>query len=156
MLSLLSFTSCSQMTQRALNIVESKYGARVRSATVNFVPRKFITPLKLSTGLIEEITEANVSVEIELGRQGIRAQGHGTIYLSDLWAWPSSSIKHDRRDQSLRLVCERIATQLPGSVRCRAVASVGDRLTTARMDVSRYFHRERSPIAGACNVLQSV
>lgn len=94
-------------------IVSSQYAARVRSATVKFVPRRFVAPLKISSGVIREITEAQVSVEVEIGHSGLRAVGRGTIYLSDLWAWPSATVDHEQRDRALRSICETIAASLP-------------------------------------------
>ena len=78
---------------------------------VSFRSQRLATPLKLSSGAIEELTEATVSVVGNVGGQ--RSTGRGTIYLSDLWAWPDNSISHERRDAALRQLCERLAAEIP-------------------------------------------
>src|SRR4051794_16648478 len=83
---------------------------RILDARVEFSDRPFIKPLRLSSGLITEITEARVAVTVRV--DGREATGRGTIYLSDLWAWPDPAISHDVRDASLRRLCENIATNL--------------------------------------------
>src|SRR5262249_9535854 len=70
---------------------------------------------KLSSGVIEELTQATVSIVGEAN--GRRATGWGTIYLSDLWAWPSQVLTHDERDAVLRQVCERLALEIPKHAR---------------------------------------
>lgn len=84
--------------------------ARVLSSSVEFSNRPFRLPLQLSTGTITEITEARVEVEVEI--DGITAQGKGSIYLSDLWAWPDPNLAHSYQDNVLRSVCREIAKQL--------------------------------------------
>lgn len=84
---------------------------RVLSASVEFVERAFATPLTISSGTIRTITEAQVRVEVEAGlRRGI---GRGSIYLSDLWAWPDASRTHEQRDKILRDHCVYVARELP-------------------------------------------
>ena len=61
--------------------------------------------------MIEELTQATVSVVGTAGGQ--RSTGRGTIYLSDLWAWPDNSLSHERRDAALRQLCERLAAEIP-------------------------------------------
>ena len=68
-------------------------------------------PLQLSTGIIELITEAEASVAVEIN--GRQATGRGAIYLSDLWAWSDHVLSHTERDRTLRILCERIANELP-------------------------------------------
>ncbi|MBA3482932.1 MAG: hypothetical protein H0T51_14075 [Pirellulales bacterium] len=84
---------------------------RVLDATVSFVPRRLIIPLRLSSGAIESLTEAVATVTVEV--DGRRATGRGVIYLSDLWAWPDDALSHDQRDAALRGLCEEIARELP-------------------------------------------
>jgi hypothetical protein len=84
---------------------------RVLDATVSFVPRRLLVPLLLSSGAIESLTEAVAAVTVEVG--GRRATGRGVIYLSDLWAWPDESLRHDQRDAALRALCEELARELP-------------------------------------------
>lgn len=85
----------------------------VRSTQVSFTPRTLAYPFQLSTGAIDEITEACVDVEVEVGAARTIGKGSGSIYLSDLWAWPDPAIDHRTRDLALRAVCEQIADQLP-------------------------------------------
>jgi L-alanine-DL-glutamate epimerase-like enolase superfamily enzyme len=83
----------------------------ILDATIEFTHQPFLKPLQLSSGLIESITEARATVRVSVA--GHEATGRGSIYLSDLWAWPEPSLTHDQRDAVLRGVCETIAAQLP-------------------------------------------
>jgi L-alanine-DL-glutamate epimerase-like enolase superfamily enzyme len=84
---------------------------QILEADVAFRSQRLAMPLKLSSGTIEKLTQATVSVIGEVN--GRRATGRGTIYLSDLWAWPDESLSHDRRDGALRQLCERLALEVP-------------------------------------------
>jgi L-alanine-DL-glutamate epimerase-like enolase superfamily enzyme len=84
---------------------------RILDATVSFKSQRLIVPLQLSSGTIESLTQADVSVVVEI--DGRRATGRGAIYLSDLWAWPDDSLTHDERDAALRRLCEMIADEIP-------------------------------------------
>ncbi len=83
----------------------------ILDAQIAFRPQRLKTPLRLSSGVIESVTEAQASVVVE--HNGRRATGQGTIYLSDLWAWPDPALSHDQRDAALRRLCELIAHNLP-------------------------------------------
>jgi len=83
---------------------------RVLDAGVEFVEQPFLKPLQISSGTITRITEARASVRVEA--DGQIAEGRGSIYLSDLWAWPDASQTHDARDAILREFCQRVATNL--------------------------------------------
>ena len=83
----------------------------IREANVTFVPQTLRVPMRLSSGVITEITEARVEVTVEVdGRRGV---GRGAIYLSDVWAWPDPHLTHAERDLALRRLCEQIAGSLP-------------------------------------------
>lgn len=84
--------------------------ARILGASVRFLDRPFLVPLRISTGSISEITEARVEALVELG--GRQATGRASIYLSDLWAWPDAELSHAARDTAMRKLCERIAAEL--------------------------------------------
>lgn len=84
---------------------------RILDASVIFRDRPFRKPLLLSTGPITEITEAQAEVSVQV--DGHEGRGRGSIYLSDLWAWPHPQYPHDVRDRRMRQLCERIAAQLP-------------------------------------------
>ncbi|MCC7350301.1 MAG: hypothetical protein IT446_07000 [Phycisphaerales bacterium] len=84
--------------------------ADILSVDLSFEKQSFLKPLRLSTGLIEHITEAKVSVRLGVGSK--EATGRGSIYLSDLWAWPDPKLNHDQRDERLRTFCRAIAGNL--------------------------------------------
>ncbi len=85
--------------------------ARVLGASVEFFERPFLRPLQISSGSITRITEARAAVTMLCG--GREASGRGSIYLSDLWAWPDPGLTHEERDARLRRESERIAAALP-------------------------------------------
>ena len=69
--------------------------------------------MQLSSGIITEVTEAVGDVDIEMANGARRGKGSGSIYLSDLWAWPGSDFPHEERDSVLRRICELCSTKLP-------------------------------------------
>jgi len=83
---------------------------RVLEAEVEFINRRLVTPLVLSSGSITEASEARVAVQVEVA--GKTARGRGSIYLSDLWAWPDSTLDHAQKDAALRALCEQTARNL--------------------------------------------
>lgn len=85
---------------------------RIAECRVEFEEQQFVAPLQLSTGVITHITEARVTVHAET--EGREADGRGSIYLSDLWAWPDPALDHATRDAHLRTFCEALAADLPG------------------------------------------
>lgn len=85
---------------------------RVLAGRVEFVEQLFAKPLQISSGTITRITEARATVEVEVG--GLRAEGRGSIYLSDLWAWPDPALGHGEKDAILRRLCGDMAAALPG------------------------------------------
>ena len=87
------------------------HAATVTDVTVTFQERAFAKPLTLSGGTITHVTEAGAQVRLTVA--GREAVGHGSIYLSDLWAWPEPALDHDERDAILRKICQRIADDLP-------------------------------------------
>jgi L-alanine-DL-glutamate epimerase-like enolase superfamily enzyme len=84
---------------------------QVLEASVEFFHQPFLVPLRLSSGSISEITEARAEVRVRVGNR--EATGRGSIYLSDLWAWPEPTLSHNERDRILRAFCERLAADLP-------------------------------------------
>src|SRR6188472_1849906 len=78
---------------------------------ISFGSQRLAKPLRLSSGVIEELTQATVTVHGAAGGQ--RATGRGTVYLSDLWAWPDHSLSHERRDGVLRQLCELLVVEVP-------------------------------------------
>jgi len=83
---------------------------RIIDAAVDFRHQPFVRPLRISSGLITEITEARAEVAVCVN--GCEAVGRGSIYLSDLWSWPDPNLAHDERDSMLRELCEQIARGL--------------------------------------------
>lgn len=82
----------------------------ILDASVDFIDQPFLKPLRISSGLITNATEARVTVTVQTeGRIGI---GHGSIYLSDLWAWPGATPDRSTKDKSMRKLCEAIAGHL--------------------------------------------
>src|SRR3954471_18764133 len=81
------------------------------AAEISFCTQPFVTPLKLSSGSMETLTQATATVTVRMA--GRNASGQGTIYLADLWAWPDHSLTHDERDAVLRQLCEQLARELP-------------------------------------------
>lgn len=82
----------------------------ILDAQVEFVEQTMQVPMRLSGGLITEITEARASVTVSV--DGHEATGHGAIYLSDVWAWPTPHLTHDERDHYLRTLSINIAHNL--------------------------------------------
>jgi L-alanine-DL-glutamate epimerase-like enolase superfamily enzyme len=92
-------------------IVPSKpLATRVLDAKVRFVEQSFLRPLIISSGTITKITEAVAEVTVQV--DGREATGRGSIYLSDLWAWPDPKLAHPERDRRLRALCQEIAGRL--------------------------------------------
>ncbi len=83
---------------------------RVLSAKVEFFDQKFRKPLLLSSGPIDTITEARATVTVAVGDR--EQTGIGSIYLSDLWAWPDPSLTHEQRDAVLRNLCRELAENM--------------------------------------------
>lgn len=82
----------------------------ILAASVRFIEQPFLKPLQISSGLISKATEARVTVRVRaLGRE---ATGHGSIYLSDLWAWPGGTPDREAKDKAMRRLCETIASNL--------------------------------------------
>ena len=81
---------------------------RVVSGTVSFHPQTLVTPLVLSTGTIEDLIEARATVTVETSA-GKRADGRGSIFLSDVWAWPNLQYSHEQRVQQLQAFTSKIA-----------------------------------------------
>lgn len=84
---------------------------RIKEIHIVFSDEKFRTPLRLSTGNIETITYVGVSIAAE-NRAGAVGQGIGAIFLSDLWAFPSSSVSHGEKDRLMRRCVSLFETAL--------------------------------------------
>lgn len=84
--------------------------AQILEAQVRFQSQPLVKPLRISAGEIRETTEARAAVRVRVNGQ--EATGFGTIYLSDLWAWPDPNRTHAERDAAMRALCEAIAANL--------------------------------------------
>lgn len=83
----------------------------ILDASVTFQRQPLVRPLHLSSGIIRAVTQASAMVTVVI--DGLRAVGRGTVFLSDLWAWPDAALSHTERDSTLRGLCERLASELP-------------------------------------------
>lgn len=82
----------------------------ILESSVRFIEQPFLKPLQISSGLITRVTEARVRVRVRVGsKEGV---GHGSIYLSDLWAWPGAAPDRTAKDAAMRSLCERLAASL--------------------------------------------
>jgi L-alanine-DL-glutamate epimerase-like enolase superfamily enzyme len=82
----------------------------ILGAQVEFIDQPFLKPLRISAGLITKATEARAMVRVRTGSR--EAVGRGSIYLSDLWAWPGMTPDRDAKDSAMRRLCETIAAAL--------------------------------------------
>ncbi len=112
------------------NAQPSPLQTTVLEARVRFVPQSFLRPLIISSGKITEITEALAEVRVRV--DGREALGRGSIYLSDLWAWPDPKFTHEQRDAELRKMCSASGRQSGRDVRWRGGPSVGIGAAAAR------------------------
>jgi hypothetical protein len=87
------------------------YASRVVWSTVEFIARRLVRPIQLSSGFIKEVTEARVHVGLQVAGQ--EAVGHGCVYLSDGWAWRDDTISHDDRDRAMRFFVRVLSQRLP-------------------------------------------
>lgn len=83
---------------------------QVISARVEFFDQILRVPMQLSSGVIDAVTEARATVRVRVG--DCEAEGRGSIYLSDLWAWPDPLRSHEERDAILRDRCRTTARDL--------------------------------------------
>lgn len=84
---------------------------RVEAVDLTFSPERLAVPLRLSRGVITDVTYAKVTVTVRT-RAGQPQQGTGAIFLSDLWAFPDPAYDHDQKDLAMRTLCQTIAATL--------------------------------------------
>lgn len=60
-------------------------------------------PLKFGNVVVEETLYCHVRVRVE-NRGGQVADGWGSIFLMDMWAWPTPNVDHPRREEAMRRV----------------------------------------------------
>ena len=78
------------------------------SVDVHFIPVETRVPLKFGTQVVTHVTCARVCVTVA-NKQGQRAQGWGETPLSAEWAWPSSSLGHNERNEVMEDFCRMLA-----------------------------------------------
>jgi L-alanine-DL-glutamate epimerase-like enolase superfamily enzyme len=89
---------------------------RIEFVEVNFSDERLAVPLRLSKGVIGEITYAEVTVGLSTrgGQQaGKMVRGSGAILLSDVWAFPHPTLDHTAKDRAMRALCMLLAKLLP-------------------------------------------
>jgi len=91
--------------------VAAASGYCVLSARVTFINQTLAQPFVLSSGTISVLTDARAEVVV-VDAGGGETVGYGSIYLSDLWAWPDPDLSHAHRDGLLRELCEWISARL--------------------------------------------
>jgi L-alanine-DL-glutamate epimerase-like enolase superfamily enzyme len=79
----------------------------------SFEELTFRVPLKFGTGVIRAITSLTVRARVET-RRGKVADGYGNILLSDVWAFPSPELSHEKRDHAMRRLAEAACRLLLG------------------------------------------
>lgn len=84
---------------------------RVDVVDLTFSHERLAVPLRLSRGVITDVTYAKVTVTVQT-RAGQLHQGTGAIFLSDLWAFPDPAYDHDQKDRAMRTLCQAIAATL--------------------------------------------
>src|SRR3954468_23824490 len=84
---------------------------RIEAAELAFSDERLATPLRLSRGVITDITYAEVTLQVAT-RQGKIAHGKGSILLSDLWAFPHPTLEHAAKDKGMRALCTHLAKSL--------------------------------------------
>ncbi|MEI6339864.1 MAG: hypothetical protein WCQ57_15000, partial [Verrucomicrobiota bacterium] len=82
----------------------------ILKASVEFIEQPFLKPMQISSGLIGQATEARVTVSVSTGKK--EGVGRGSIYLSDLWAWPGGALDRRAKDAAMRGLCRELASSL--------------------------------------------
>lgn len=82
---------------------------RVIEARPYFSLEKPRFPLKFGAVVMTETTYCQVRVKVE-NRKGEIASGYGGMFLSDVWAFPTFAIPHDKKDQAMKKVTERFCS----------------------------------------------
>lgn len=85
---------------------------RIETVEVAFSDERLAVPLRLSKGVIAEITYAEVTIGL-VTRKGKMSRGCGAILLSDVWAFPHPSLDHAAKDAAMRALCTTLANELP-------------------------------------------
>jgi len=78
------------------------------SIDVYFIPVATRVPLKFGTQVVTHVTCVRICVTVA-NKQGQKAQGWGETPLSAEWAWPSSSLGHNERNEVMEDFCRMLA-----------------------------------------------
>ncbi|MGN6626751.1 MAG: enolase C-terminal domain-like protein [Tepidisphaeraceae bacterium] len=84
---------------------------RVIDAQINFGHAEARTPYKFGNALLKTITRADVTLQVQ-DRQGRVASGRGTMFLSHLWAFPSTGLTLDEKDAAMRIAARGVCRAL--------------------------------------------
>lgn len=76
---------------------------RVIEIETHFTKERARTPLKFGGVVMAEALLLRCRAKVE-NRRGDVAEGWGGIFLADFWAWPSSVVEHETREEAMRLV----------------------------------------------------
>jgi L-alanine-DL-glutamate epimerase-like enolase superfamily enzyme len=87
-------------------------GVRVVEASVTFEEYALRSPLVLTGGTIEDVTEAQATVTIA-DAAGRQASGRGTVFLSAIWAWPQSELGFIERVDAMQQMCIEVSDFMP-------------------------------------------
>jgi L-alanine-DL-glutamate epimerase-like enolase superfamily enzyme len=84
---------------------------RILELTPFFTKETPRVPLKFGAVVMNESAYCHVRARVENGR-GQTAEGWGAIFMSDVWAWPSSQVQHPEREALMcdlvRAWCKRV------------------------------------------------
>ena len=89
---------------------------RILEVEPHFSEERARTPLKFGAVVMDAITYCHVRARVETGH-GQVADGWGSMFLADMWGWPSEAVPHDQRNAAMRAVTEaycRITAAVPG------------------------------------------
>jgi hypothetical protein len=79
---------------------------RILEAETFITREKAREPLKFGHVIVEDCLYCHARVKVENGRQEV-AEGWGSIFLMDMWGWPSDIVGHSTREDAMLLVTER-------------------------------------------------
>jgi L-alanine-DL-glutamate epimerase-like enolase superfamily enzyme len=84
---------------------------RIKQVDVAFSQEMFRTPLQLSSGPIYGCDYSAAVIGVE-NRAGKTAFGHGGIFLSDLWSFPTAALTHEEKADCMKETVLRLAAIL--------------------------------------------
>ncbi|MCA9058777.1 MAG: hypothetical protein KDA85_09765, partial [Planctomycetaceae bacterium] len=73
----------------------------IREATVTFEEVPFRAPLKFGGRVVDRTVLLNATVTVEAAN-GKYHQGHGSMPVGNVWAWPSASVDPLQSEQAMK------------------------------------------------------